>query len=105
MESCCSMKGFLTFMVLRLISKKNMSGEEIREEIKKRKGTKPSPGTVYPVLKYLNKSGFIEQIKHKGKIKKYKITKKGKKELNEATKKFCMLFYDMKDDISRSCYQ
>ena len=105
MESCCSMKGFLTFMVLRLISKKYLSGEEIRKEIKKRKGTKPSPGTIYPVLKYLNKSGFIEQIKHKGKIKKYKITKKGKKELNEATRKFCMLFYDMKDDISRSCYQ
>ena len=99
------MKGFLTFMVLRLISKKYLSGEEIRKEIKKRKGTKPSPGTIYPVLKYLNKSGFIEQIKHKGKIKKYKITKKGKKELNEATRKFCMLFYDMKGDLSKSCYQ
>ena len=99
------MKGFLTFIVLRLISNKHMSGEEIREEIKKRKGSKPSPGTIYPVLKYLNKSGFIEEIKHKGKIKSYKITKKGRKELKEATKKFCMLFYDMKDDFSRSCYQ
>lgn len=99
------MKGFLAFMVLRLISRKNLSGEEIREEIKKRKGSRPSPGTVYPVLKYLNKSGFIEEIKHKGKIKRYKITKKGKKELNEATKKFCMLFYDMKEDLVKSCYQ
>ncbi|MBI2658974.1 PadR family transcriptional regulator [Candidatus Woesearchaeota archaeon] len=103
MESCCSMKGFLTFIVLRLISKKNMSGEDIREEIRKRKGTRPSPGTVYPVLKYLNKNKFIEEISSKGKIKRYKITKKGKKELNEATNKFCMLFYDMKDDISRRC--
>ena len=99
------MKGFLTFIVLRLISKKNMSGEEIREEIRKRKGTKPSPGTIYPVLKYLNKSGFIEEIKHKGKIKRYKITKKGRRELDGATKKFCMLFYDMKGDLSKSCYQ
>ena len=97
------MKGFLTFMMLRLIRGNNMSGEEIREEIKKRKGTRPSPGTVYPVLKSLNKSGFIEEIKHEGKIKRYKITKKGRKELNEATKKFCMLFYDMKDDFSRRC--
>ena len=101
MESCCSMKGFLTFIVLRLISKKDMSGEEIR----KRKGTRPSPGTIYPVLKYLNKSGFIEAISSKGKTKRYKVTKKGKKELNEATKKFCMLFYDMKEDIGRSCYR
>ena len=98
------MKGFLTFMMLRLIGRKNLSGEEIREEIKKRKGTRPSPGTVYPVLKSLSKSGFIEEIKHKGKTKRYKITKKGKKELNEATKKFCMLFYDMKDDFSRRCH-
>lgn len=103
MESCCSMKGFLTFIVLRLISKKSMSGEDVREEIRKRKGTRPSPGTVYPVLKYLKKSGFIEEIISKGKTKRYKITKKGKKELSEATKKFCMLFYDMKGDFSRRC--
>lgn len=100
MESCCSMKGFLAFMVLRLISKKNMSGEDIREEIRKRKGVRPSPGTVYPVLKYLSKNNFIEPVNNKGKIKRYKITKKGRKELNEATKKFCMLFYDMKEEFS-----
>ena len=100
MEGCCSMKGFLAFMVLRLISKKNMSGEDIREEIRKRKGARPSPGTVYPVLKYLSKNNFIQGVNHEGKTKKYKITKKGRKELNEATKKFCMLFYDMKEEFS-----
>lgn len=91
------MKGFLTFTVLRLISKKNMSGEEIRKEIMKRKGTKPSPGTVYPVLKYLKQNGFIAEIKNNSKTKRYKITKKGIKELKEATRKFCMMFYDMKE--------
>jgi len=35
MEKCCDMKGFLSFMVLRLISKQNMSGEEIRKEIER----------------------------------------------------------------------
>ncbi|MBI2559226.1 PadR family transcriptional regulator [Candidatus Woesearchaeota archaeon] len=97
------MRGFLSFIVLRLIAKKNMSGEEIREELKKRRGTKPSPGTIYPVLKALSSSGFIEEISSKGKVKKYKLTAKGRKELKVATIKFCSIFYDMKDEFGRHC--
>lgn len=93
------MRGFLSFIVLRLISKKNMSGDELREELAKRKGHKPSPGTIYPVLKALNESGFIQEIKHEGKIRKYKLTKKGHKELEIATRKFCEIFYDMEDEF------
>ena len=98
-HKCCEMKGFLTFIVLKLISKKNMSGEEIRKEMLKRKGSKPSPGTIYPVLKSLSKSKWIEEIKHQGKEKKYKITRKGKKELDIATKKFILIFCDMREDF------
>ena len=101
MKQCCEMKGFLTFIVLKLISKKNMSGDEIRDEMKERRGTRPSPGTIYPVLKEMSKSGFIEETANSGKTKKYKITKKGKKELELATKRFCRIFYDMKDDFGR----
>lgn len=97
------MRGFLSFIVLRLISKKHMSGEELREELKKRKGTKPSPGTIYPVLKALNESGFIKEIKDSGKEKKYKLTSKGKRELVMATRKFCEIFYDMKEELGRHC--
>ena len=103
MRTCCDMRGFLSFIVLKLISKKNMSGEDIRKEIKKRKGSKPSPGTIYPVLKALNESGFIEEVKDKGKEKKYRLTKKGQKEIKIATKKFCEIFYDMKDEFGRFC--
>jgi len=99
MKSYCDMRGFLTFMVLRMISKSNLSGEEISNEIKKRKGCKPSPGTVYPVLKYLNENGLIQEIKDKGKGKKYKITKKGEEELKSATKKFVKIFYDMREEF------
>ena len=95
------MRGFLTFIVLKLISKKNMSGEEIREEIKKRKGSRPSPGTIYPVLKELKKGKFIKELPNTGKVKKYKLTKKGKRELEVATRKFCLIFYDMKDEFER----
>ena len=98
-KCCCDMRGFLSFIVLRMIAKKSMSGEEIRQDIMKRKGSRPSPGTIYPVLKFLNESGFIEEIKSKSKMKKYKITKVGRKELKLATKKFCEIFYDMKNEF------
>ena len=95
------MKGFLTFIVLKLISNKEMSGDEIREELKKRKGTRPSPGTIYPVLKELSKNGFIEEVSKNTKEKKYKLTKAGKKELDSAIRKFCMLFHDMAHEFER----
>ena len=100
-KNCCDMRGFLSFIVLRFISKKEMSGEDIREELRKRKGTKPSSGTIYPVLKSLSQSDFIEEIKVGGKEKKYRLTKKGQKELVVATEKFCNIFYDMKEELSR----
>lgn len=95
------MKGFLSFIVLVFISKKNMSGEEIREELKKRKGSKPSPGTIYPVLKSLSEKGLIQDISDGGKVKTYEITKKGQKELKVATKKFVGLFCDIKDEFQK----
>ena|SRR3989338_6781468 len=103
MKDCCEMKGFLTFIVLKLISKKDMSGLEIRQELKKRKGTNPSPGTIYPVLKFLRKNGFIEETSGSGKSKKYKLTKRGKKEFERSTARFCRIFYDMKEDFDRRC--
>lgn len=96
MRTCCDMRGFLSFIVLRFISKKNMSGDEIREELAKRKGHKPSPGTIYPVLKALSEINFIQEVKNEGKIKRYRLTKKGHKELKIATRKFCEIFYDIK---------
>ena len=98
-NSSCDMRGYLSFIVLRLLNKKEMSGEEIRKELEKRKGCKPSPGTIYPVLKDLNKKGLIIEIDDSGKNKKYKLTDKGKKEMDIATKKFIALFYDLKDDF------
>ena len=103
MEEYCSMKGFLSFMILRLISKEDISGEDIRKEIKKRRGARPSPGTIYPVLKSLKNLGLIKEVKGDGKTKRYGLTKKGKKELETATVRFCQIFYDMKDDFQRCC--
>jgi hypothetical protein len=49
----------LGFLILFLLSKKPMNGQEIADEIANRKGERPSPGTVYPALKNLRLMGFI----------------------------------------------
>ena len=100
-KCCCDMRGFLSFIVLRMIARKQMSGEEIRKEIMKRKGSKPSPGTIYPVLKFLHESGFILEVKSSSKMKKDKVTASGRKELRLATKKFCEIFYDMQGEFKK----
>jgi len=78
-----------------------MSGQEIREEIEKRKGSMPSPGTIYPVLKKLKHHNFIEEIKTEGREKKYKLTKEGKDHLKEHTKMFLSIFEDMKEEFEK----
>ena len=76
-----------------------MSGEDIRTEIEKRRGTRPSPGTIYPCLKHLVDTGLIEEEKDKvkttGKEKKYVLTQQGKKALDTATRQFIRIFGDM----------
>src|SRR3989344_8395992 len=101
MKKCCDMRGHLSFLVLRLIGKEPMSGEDIRQELEKRKGTKPSPGTIYPVLKSLSESGWIAEMEDGGKEKKYHLTEEGKKELRDATKRFMALFCDMQEEFQK----
>ena len=101
MSAGCEMKGFLSFLVLRLISKHPMSGDEIRTELEKRKGCRPSAGTIYPVLKDLRKRGLIQEIKDKGKVKNYRLTEAGQKELHQAVKRFVALFYDLKEEFMK----
>lgn len=90
---CCDMKGFLSYLVLWSLSKKSMTGSEIAKELEKRKGSKPSPGTIYPVLKELKKSGLISSDKGKA----YSLTSRGKAELKNACGIFCSIFYDVHD--------
>lgn len=90
---CCEMKGFLTYLILWILSKNNMKGAEIGRELEKRRGTKPSPGTIYPALKELKNVGLIAVDDQKI----YSLTDKGQDELKSACKFFCRTFYDMKE--------
>jgi DNA-binding PadR family transcriptional regulator len=90
-DECCDMRGMLGFLILFLVSKKSMHGQEIADEITKRKGEKPSPGTLYPAIKNLREAGFLDE-KKEGKTITYTLTPSGKKALTVAKRKFCKIF-------------
>jgi len=94
MDECCDMRGLLSFLILFLVSKKGMSGQELAEEIEKRKGERPSPGTIYPALKNLRELGFLKE-KKEGKNITYTLTDTGKKALKIARTRFCKTFIDV----------
>ncbi len=93
-EVCCDMRGFLSFLILFLLSKKPMHGQEIADEIERRKGERPSPGTIYPALKSLKEAGFISEEKN-GKAITYSLTDEGKRTYKVAKGKFVRAFMDI----------
>jgi len=85
------MRGMLSFLILWLLTKKPMHGQEIAENLYKRRGIKPSPGTLYPALKELKRSGLISG-KKQGKFIVYSLTDDGEKGIKTACKYFCKCF-------------
>ena len=93
-DYCCDMRGMLSFLILFLLSKKPMHGQGITEEIGKRKGGKPSPGTIYPALKSLKDHSLIKEQKD-GKTIVYTLTDEGKKVLKISKQQFIRTFTDI----------
>ncbi len=74
-------KGFLRYKVLRLLDEKPMSGSEIMVEIERQtEGRwKPSPGSIYPLLSWLQDKGYIkEAAEQEAGIKRYALTDKAR---------------------------
>ncbi|MGA1974986.1 MAG: PadR family transcriptional regulator [Conexivisphaerales archaeon] len=76
-------KGYIRVAVLILLSKHPAHGYEIMKEIKDRtKGLwMPTPGGVYPILRDLEKAGYIKgkwSTQRNRKIKVYEITEAGR---------------------------
>ena len=76
-------KGYIRVAVLILLNNKPSHGYEIMKEINDRtKGFyKPTPGGVYPILRDLEKTGYIKGEWHRQNnrnVKTYRITEKGK---------------------------
>ena len=74
-------RGLLRFYMLKLLSDKPRSGSEIIEEIEKETGGqwRPSPGSIYPLLAWLQDKGYAEPTpKDDSGLKRYALTEKGK---------------------------
>ncbi len=81
-------KGFIRHQVLEALSEKPMSGSEIMEQIQKRTGNfwKPSPGSIYPLLSWLQDNGYVKELPSENGLKRYELTKSGKGLLEEQTR-------------------
>ncbi|MDR0472003.1 MAG: PadR family transcriptional regulator [Nitrososphaerota archaeon] len=92
--------GYIRMGIIILLSKKPSHGYEIMKEIENRtKGLwAPTPGGVYPILRDLEKSGYIkgEWHTHKNRqLKIYKITPSGEIILKQAIIKQSEIFSNM----------
>ncbi len=90
-------KGYIRMGVLILLNKKPSHGYEIMKEINSRtKGFwQPTPGGVYPILRDLEKSGYIKgqwQTQKNRRLKVYKITESGDAILRSAILKQSEIF-------------
>jgi DNA-binding PadR family transcriptional regulator len=99
LPDCCDMRGMLSFQILWLLSKKPMNGQEISEELGKRRGTKPTPGTIYPALKDLRIKGSVE-MERKGRTTTYTLTENGREGLEKACRYFCNAFGEIFQEYS-----
>ena len=81
-------KGFLRYHVLEALSESPMSGSELMEDIQKRTGGhwKPSPGSIYPLLAWLQDNKYITELPTENGLKRYQLTASGKEFLEEQTK-------------------
>ena len=81
-------KGFIRYHVLEALNEKPMSGSELMEEIEKHTGGfwKPSPGSIYPLLAWLQDNGYIRELPAENGLKRYELTQNGKSLLEEQKK-------------------
>jgi len=77
-------KNQLKIIVLKKLEKENLSGYDLIKKIHSETGSwKPSFGSMYPLLKELNKNKLVT-FKVLNRKKLYSITSSGKKALNDA---------------------
>jgi len=77
-------KGFLSYIVLRILDRKPMSGSEIMEEVEEQTGWRPSPGSIYPLLARFRYRGIIEEVEsEEAGLRRFILTEKGRELLGE----------------------
>lgn len=90
----CDMRGMLSFTILWLLSNHPMCGEALATEIRKRRGEKPNPGTIYPALKELSSLGWIKAHPD-GRTVVYELTPSGRVSLSKSLEYFRRSYGDI----------
>jgi DNA-binding PadR family transcriptional regulator len=92
--------GFVRLHILYHAAKEKIYGIEMIRELK-RHGYNMSPGTLYPILHYLEQSGYlvveVEVVRGKRR-KNYTITTKGRRLMDSAKAKLRELFAEVIED-------
>jgi len=96
------MSGDLKLLILKLVSNKELSGYDLMKCIMDKTGSKPSPGSMYPVLEEMKQDALIS-VKAVGRCKRYSITQDGKEKLDELGKQKDILMKKIKSAISVFC--
>ena len=94
-------KGLLKAYVLSVARSTPVSGMEIINKLSKSTSDrwKPSPGSVYPILKSYQKQGLLRKAAKSGKEVRYIITKKGLKAFEEQREECFTDFMITKDAL------
>lgn len=81
-------KGFIRYHVLEALNQRPMSGSEIINEIENQTGGfwKPSPGSIYPLLAWLQDNGYVRELPVENGLKRYELTERGKSLYEEQKK-------------------
>ena len=95
---CCDMRGLLSFTLLWLLTKRDMYGQELADELEQRRGTRPNPGTLYPALSELEKNGLVETRKE-GRKKIYHLKEEGRVGITRACVRFCRMYGEIFDEF------
>tara|TARA_Y100000310_G_scaffold313633_1_gene362196 strand:+ start:408 stop:722 length:315 start_codon:yes stop_codon:yes gene_type:complete len=86
-----SLNGFLAFQILHELRKEKLCGDDLAVIIGERKGSKLTPGTIYPALKFLRKKKLVKHRKF-GRKKIYTITEFGEQEYDIMHENFTEIF-------------
>jgi DNA-binding PadR family transcriptional regulator len=82
-------KGFLRYRILKMLNNKPMSGSEIMNDLEAETSGywKPSPGSIYPMLAWLQDKAYIKEAEQQeAGMRRYTLTEQGKRILEDETK-------------------
>ena len=82
-------KGFLRYQVMKKLNEKPSSGSEIMNELESETNGywKPSPGSIYPLLAWLQDQSYVKETDQtEPGIRRYTLTEQGKTFLESETK-------------------